>query len=146
LNLTADPGATLEASAIGLPPEVFAPPEAQVFAPLEAPPEDSLELLLALPLDPPLAEPLPPDPPLPDSPPPQAASIEAPAAPTPRAVPSRMNLLREILSSTTLLSSRRIVQSYIRKRRGYGSLHPFARIVRIRRIWISWTLGEEPLL
>src|SRR5829696_7545781 len=90
------------------PPDLVEPPPA---LPPYPPPPDPVP-------DPPPEPPPAPDPP----PPPQAASTEAPAAPTPRAVPRRMNLPREILSSTTLPSSVGYEQhSLIRMWRGHGS-------------------------
>src|SRR3712207_1605885 len=91
------------------------PPDACFSAPpvfcAEGAAEGSAEGFAVLVLDPPdpalySPPPPPPDPPLPESlPPPQAASIEALAAPTPRAAPRRINLSREIALSTMPPSS-----------------------------------------
>src|SRR5215217_154631 len=107
------------------PPEACAPFEPPLFFP-----EGCVVVVSEPPPPYPPPDPLPdppPDPPPPDSPllPPQAASTEEPAAPTPRAVPRRIKLLREIFSCTDApFVGPDGSYSYIRKRQGSGSRIP----------------------
>src|SRR5919112_3600813 len=88
---------------MAVPPAPASPPD-DFFEPLSEPPESPPPELPPPELPPPELPPpdFPPSEPPPEllAPPPQATS-EAQAAPTPSAVPSRMNLSREIFSKTS---------------------------------------------
>ncbi|MDQ3183176.1 MAG: conjugal transfer protein TraF [Actinomycetota bacterium] len=122
-NATALPGATSDSPAIAAPPVLASPPDDFFEPPPEPPPPPESPPPESPPPESPPPESPPPDFPPPEpppellAPPPQATS-EAQAAPTPSAVPRRMNLSREIFSKTSSSLSPGVVLIYV----GYPAL------------------------